>query len=74
MPTISATDQGSTWSRHYGAVKVMSEGHNFDETMVVELQGNLLWMLARTKRGALAQSYSRTAVQTGFGRRLDSAS
>ncbi|MDW7655943.1 MAG: sialidase family protein [Bacillota bacterium] len=53
-----STDQGSTWSRHYGAVKVMSEGHNFDETMVVELQGNLLWMLARTKRGALAQSFS----------------
>jgi hypothetical protein len=55
--TISS-DQGLTWTRHYGAVKVKSEGNNFDETMVVELEGNLLWMLARTKRGALAQSFS----------------
>ncbi|MBE5781965.1 MAG: exo-alpha-sialidase [Clostridiales bacterium] len=48
-------DQGSTYTRHYGAQKIQTP---FDETMAYEKMDGSIRMLARTSTGELAESTS----------------
>lgn len=58
---ISA-DEGQTWLRQYGAVRCGET--TFDEQMVVERNDGGIWMLWRTKQGALGQSFSYNGGRT----------
>jgi len=59
--TVSG-DQGRTWQRRYGARRCGET--TFDEQMVVERRDGGLWMLSRTKLGALGQTFSYDGGET----------
>jgi len=54
-------DNGETWKAKYGGRKVETP---FDETMVLERKDGILWMLARSTKGYIAESTSNDFGQT----------
>lgn len=58
-----SSDNGDSWMRCLGPVKTGSRCC-FDETMIIERKDGILWMLARTVQGALAQSFSCDGAQS----------